>query len=50
MNDNVIEVDQTDEAILGYDVSDEALETAAGIEETGAITLGACTGLSVCPS
>jgi hypothetical protein len=40
--------DQTEEEILTYDVSDEALETAAGAEK-GAWTLGACTGISVCP-
>jgi hypothetical protein len=41
-------LDQTEEEILTYDVSDEALETAAGAEK-GAWTLGACTGISVCP-
>jgi hypothetical protein len=50
MNDNITGLDQTDEDILGYDVSDEALETAAGTEKGAAFTLGACTGLSVCPS
>jgi hypothetical protein len=39
-----------DENLLTSDVSDEALETAAAAEKTGAaFTLGACTGLSVCP-
>jgi hypothetical protein len=43
-------LDQTEEEILTYDVSDEALETAAGAGmEKGAWTLGACTGISVCP-
>jgi hypothetical protein len=34
-----------------YDVTDEALESAtvAG-QENGSYTLGACTGLSVCPA
>jgi hypothetical protein len=48
MNDNTI--DLTEEEILTYEVSDEALETAAGTEKTANFTLGACTGLSVCPS
>jgi hypothetical protein len=44
-------LDQTDEAILNYEVSDEALETAggAGKEKAGNYTLGFCTGLSACP-
>ena len=36
-----------EEEILSFDVSDEALETAACGSEN-AFTLGACTGLSVC--
>jgi hypothetical protein len=36
--------------ILSFDVSDEALEVAAGAARTGAsFTLGSCTGLSECP-
>jgi len=36
--------------LLVFEISDEALETAAGVRnETAAnFTLGACTGLSVC--
>ncbi|MGE5295266.1 MAG: hypothetical protein ACM3VT_10600 [Solirubrobacterales bacterium] len=51
MNDTVIITGQTKEEILTSEVSDEALETAAGIakEKTDNYTLGACTGLSVCP-
>jgi hypothetical protein len=37
-----------EEEILSFDVSDEALETAAAGKEN-AFTLGACSGLSVCP-
>jgi len=37
-----------EEEILSFEVSDEALENAAGSEQ--AFTLGACSGLSVCPS
>jgi hypothetical protein len=40
-------VEQTEEEILAFDVSDEALEIAAGSEKAN-FTLGACTGLSVC--
>jgi hypothetical protein len=36
-----------EEEILSFDVSDEALETAACGKEN-AFTLGACSGLSVC--
>ena len=39
-----------DENLLSYEVSDEALETAAGNEIAGNYTLGACSGLSVCPA
>jgi hypothetical protein len=51
MNDTTKRLDQTEEEILTYEVSDEALENAAGADEGVAAnyTLGACTGLSVCP-
>jgi hypothetical protein len=39
---------KTEEEILAFEVSDEALETAAGMKEKADFTLGACTGLSVC--
>lgn len=38
-----------DEEIFAFDVSDEALEIAAGTKEKANFTLGACSGLSVCP-
>jgi hypothetical protein len=41
-------VDQIEENLLPYEVSDEALEIAAGTTSVN-FTLGACTGLSVCP-
>ena len=43
--------DQIDQEVLSFDVSDEALETAAGTgkEKAGNYTLGFCSGLSVCP-
>jgi hypothetical protein len=39
----------TEEEVLAFEVSDEALEIAAGTaKEKADFTLGACTGLSVC--
>jgi len=38
-----------EEVILSFDISDEALEIAAGGAEKANFTLGACTGLSECP-
>ncbi|MGA7026081.1 MAG: hypothetical protein WA445_17755 [Pseudolabrys sp.] len=36
--------------VLTFDVSDEALEIAAGeVSDKANFTLGACTGLSECP-
>jgi hypothetical protein len=51
MNDNS-KIDLTDEMNLSYDVSDEALETAAGSvrEKAGAFTLSFCSGLDSCPT
>jgi len=43
-------LNQIDEEILSYEVSDEALETAGSVGSENAYTLGACSGLSVCPS
>ena len=44
MNDKTIGLDQTEED------SDEALEIATGTsKEKANFTLGACSGLSVCP-
>jgi len=36
--------------LLTLETSDEALETAGANEVVGSFTLGACTGLSVCPA
>ena len=51
MSYTTIGLDQTEEKILTYEVSDDALETAggAGMEKAGAYTLAHCTGLSDCP-
>ena len=41
---------KTDEETLTFDVSDQALEIAAGAaRELVNFTLGSCTGLSECP-
>ena len=42
-------LEQREEEILNFEVSDEALETAGDAKKKNAFTLGACTGLSVCP-
>ena len=45
-----IELEQTEEAILAFEVCDEVLEIAASsAKEKANFTLGACSGLSVCP-
>lgn len=49
MTDKTSECGQTDEELLAIEVSDEALEASAAIT-SAAFTLGACTGLSVCPA
>jgi hypothetical protein len=42
-------VEAAEEMVLAFEVSDEALETAAGAsQEKANFTLGACSGLSVC--
>jgi hypothetical protein len=48
MSDSTVEF-ETEEVVCAWEASDEALEVAAG-QETANYTLGACTGLSVCPS
>jgi hypothetical protein len=43
-------LEKTEEEILAFEVSDEAMEIAAGTAKGKAnFTLGACTGLSECP-
>lgn len=44
-------LEQTEQEILAFEVSDDALEALAGIvgEKGGNYTLAACSGLSVCP-
>jgi hypothetical protein len=48
MNDATIGFDQTEE-LPAYEISDDALEAAAGSEKAG-YTLAYCSGLSVCPA
>ena len=48
MND--ITIQQTEEEILTYEVSDEALETAAGKEKTANFTLGPALLCQFAPS
>jgi hypothetical protein len=43
------QMDQKEEEILSFDVSDEVLESAAATE-MASLTLALCTGLLVCPS
>ena len=46
----MLDIVNTDEEILAFDVSDEALEIATGkVSDKANYTLAACTGLSVCP-
>jgi hypothetical protein len=40
MTDTTTDLDQFDEEILTYDVSDEALEAAAGTDRRAAVALG----------
>ena len=52
MSDTVFGLDQTEERMLAYEVSDEALESAAGTASVKAAnyTLYFCTALDLCPS
>jgi hypothetical protein len=45
-------IEQTEEEILSFQVSDEALEAAAVSvkDNAGAFTLAFCSGLDTCPS
>jgi hypothetical protein len=49
MKSTLVGLEMTEEEILAFEVSDEALESAAGsAKEKANFTLGACSGLSVC--
>jgi hypothetical protein len=47
MNPTAVQMDQKEEEILSFEVSDEVLESAA---TEMAITFVICTGLLICPS
>jgi hypothetical protein len=50
MTDKTFGLDRSEEELLIKGISDEALEIAAGTaKEKANFTLGACSGLSVCP-
>jgi hypothetical protein len=49
MNDQTDHLDQTDEDILSYTVSDEALETAAGTHRGGSIFCWPISGVLLDP-
>ena len=45
----IFEVDQVEKEILAHQISDEALEMAAGSETAANYTLYFCTALDLCP-
>jgi hypothetical protein len=49
VSDDAIEVDQITNAILAYELSDDALENAASKWRAGNYTLYFCTALDLCP-
>jgi hypothetical protein len=46
MTDDIGDLDKIDEALMTYDLSDEALEAAARVDGGRAITFGACATAS----
>ena len=51
MSETTMGLEQTEQEVLAFETSDEALEAAAGTaNEKANFTLGACSGLSVCPA
>jgi hypothetical protein len=46
MTDDIGDLDRIDEALMTYDLSDEALEAAARVDGRPAITIGYCTTAS----
>jgi hypothetical protein len=49
MSDTTIGLDQIEEEIFTYKISDEAVESAAGSQKAGNYTLYFCTALDLCP-
>ena len=39
-----------EQAMLRYEISDEALEASASVGVAAAFTIGNCTGLDTCPA
>jgi hypothetical protein len=51
MSATTMRLDQAEEALLVFEVSDEALEIAAGATSVRVnFTLASCTGLTECPA
>ena len=52
MSDKTADSERNEDEILSVQVSDEMLETTAGVgnEKGGGITLSFCSGLSTCPA
>jgi hypothetical protein len=52
MSDKTIGFEGNEDEILSFQVSDETLETAAGVgnEKAGSYTISFCSGLSTCPA
>ncbi len=52
MNRHFIDLEKIEENIMADEVSDEALESAAGAvkDVAGAMTLAFCSGLDTCPA
>jgi hypothetical protein len=48
MTDTITQIEE----VLSYEISDEALEAAAGTvkDKAGSITLAFCSGLDTCPA
>ena len=50
MNLSSVQIDQKEEEVLSFEVSDEVLESAAATDMATPFTLGNCTGVTTCPS
>jgi hypothetical protein len=49
MSDDATKADQTTNAILAYEISDDVLENAASIARAENLTVVFCTALDLCP-
>jgi len=50
MCDTTVGLDQIEDDVFICEVSDEALETAAGREKVENFTLAFCSGIATCPA